>query len=102
MFSFADAPNMKRATAFKFDKSSLLPFVMKLGEYWKKGFDHYVQLRMSGIEVDRDMIGPFIEAQMYHWNPKITGKEVLDPETKKAAAQFIAGVAFNMAQSQEK
>ena len=101
MFSFADAPKMKSATQFKFDKASLFPFVLKLGEFWKKGFDHYVQLRMAGVEVDREMLGPFIEAQMSNWNPTIGGKPVLDPQTKQAAAAFIAGVAFNMAHHQD-
>ena len=100
MFSFADAAKEK-STSFSFDKAALFPFVLKLGEFLKKGFDHYVQLRISGIEVNRDMLGPFIEAQMHSWNPKIGGKEMLDPYTKKAAAHFIAGVAFNMAHSQD-
>jgi hypothetical protein len=99
MFSFADAA--KQNTGFAFDKSSMVPLVLKLGEFLKKGFDHYVQLRLAGVEVSRDMLGLFIEAQMDNWNPKLGRKEMLDPSTKKAAAQFIAGVAYNMAQSQD-
>ena len=99
MFSFADAAKQK--TSFQFDKSTLLPLVFKLGDFLKKGFDHYVQLRLAGVEVEPEMMGPFIEALMDNWNPKVKGREMLDPSTKKAAAQFIAGVAYNMAKSQD-
>ncbi len=98
MFSFADSSDTH---SFKFDKGALFPLVMKLGEFLKKGFDHYVQLKVSGIEVDRDMLATFIAMQMHEWNPKIGGKGLLDPQTKQAAAHFIAGVAYNMATSQE-
>tara|TARA_R110000824_G_scaffold326595_2_gene513541 strand:- start:442 stop:738 length:297 start_codon:yes stop_codon:yes gene_type:complete len=98
MLSFAST---KLGSSFSFDKAALLPLVLKLGEFLKKGFDHYVQMRVSGIEVDPPMLAAFIEIQMDSWNPIVGGKAMLDPLTKKAAAQFIAGVAYNMAESQE-
>ena len=69
---------------------------MKLGDYLKDGFDHYVALKSSGLDVDADIISLFIATKMDEWNPKIGGKEILDPETKQAAARFVGGVAYNL------
>jgi hypothetical protein len=33
---------------------------------------------------------------MVGWNPTIAGREVLDAETRRAAARFLAGVAVNV------
>ena len=99
MLSFAnDKPKEK---GFSFVSSDLLPFILKLGDLVKKGFDHYVQMKIAGVEVDRNMLATFIEIQMGNWNPKVGSKPILDPYTKKSAAQFIAGLAYTMAQNQE-
>jgi hypothetical protein len=79
-----------------FSKTKLIPLVMKLGDYLKDGFEHYVALKSSGLDVDADIISLFIAAKMDEWNPKIGGKEILDPETKQAAARFVGGVAYNI------
>lgn len=81
----------------KFNKAKLLPLVIKLGDYLKQGFDHYVELKASGVEVDPDLIAAFISAKMDDWSPQINGKDILDPDTKEAAVRFVSGVAFNMA-----
>ena len=80
----------------KFSKSKLIPLVLRLGDYLKEGFDHYVALKSSGVEVDPDIISLFIAEQMSDWHPKINGKEILDSETKHAAARFVGGVAYNL------
>jgi len=81
----------------KFNKAKLLPLVIKLGDYLKQGFDHYVELKASGVEVDPDLISAFISTKMEVWSPQLNGKDILDPDTKEAAVRFVSGVAFNMA-----
>ena len=84
-----------------FDKTTLFPLVLKLGDFLKKGFDHYVQLKASGTEVNVEIVAAYLTIQMASWEPTVKGKPLLDPETKAAAAKFIAGVARNMAKEQE-
>lgn len=81
----------------KFQTAALLPLVMKLGEYLKTGFDHYVSLRASGTNMSVDMLAAFIGMQMSSWNPEFQSKKLLDEETRQAAARFLAGVAMNLA-----
>jgi len=80
----------------KFPKSQLLPLVMKLGNYLKSGFEHAVAMKAAGEEIDAEIVAIFLSHQMESWNPSISGKELLDEQTKSAAARFVAGVAFNI------
>ena len=41
---------------------------MKLGDYLKKGFDHYVQMKQADVELDPDLIAAFITIQMVDTN----------------------------------
>jgi len=81
----------------KFSRAKIIPLVMKLGDYLKKGFDHYVQMKQADVELDPDLIAAFITIQMESWNPELNGKSVLDPDTKEACARFLGGLAFNLA-----
>ena len=80
-----------------FNKAALLPLVAKLGEYLKVGFDHYVEVKATGVEIDRETLQQFLYLQMYSWNPTLRGKELLDEETRQAAIAFVTGIAYNMA-----
>ena len=75
--------------------SQFLPLVSQLGAYLKTGIDHYADLRAAGEDADPDIIAFFLHAKMADWNPKASGKSLLDPETRTAAARFLAGVAVN-------
>jgi len=88
---------MFNAKQEKFPKHKIIPLIVKLGDYLRNGFDHYVELQVSGVPVDADLIALFIDMQMKDWEPVINGKEILDPETKAACARFLAGIAFNLA-----
>ncbi len=85
----------------KFPKHKIIPLVLKLGDYLRSGFDHYVALQVSGIPVDADVLSAFISIQMNDWEPKMNGKDLLDPETKQACARFLAGIAYNIAKKEE-
>ena len=92
---------MFKSKADKFPKTKIIPLIIKLGDYLKSGFDHYVAMQVSGVEIDADILGAFISSQMGDWQPKINGKGLLDPETKEACARFLAGLAFNLASKED-
>ncbi len=77
--------------------TTILPIMAKLGEYLKLGLDQYALLKAAGDEAGPDVIAVFLSAKMEAWDPKIKGKSILDPNTKMAAARFLAGVAVNLA-----
>ena len=79
-----------------FSKAKLLPLIMKLGDYLKQGIDHYATIKSADLKVDADVVSAFIEIQLADWNPKLGGKDLLDPETKGACARFLAGLAINV------
>jgi hypothetical protein len=90
------------AQAFKKTSSSfpstayLLPLISKLGEFLKKGFEHYAQLAVAGTFLTPEALSNFLYIQMASWNPKIKNTSVLDETTKKALARFLAGVAIKI------
>ena len=88
MFGFAKKDSFPRAKLF--------PLIGKLGEYLKIGFDHYSRLQIQGQSLPPDALSLFLLLQMKDWNPTIEDKPLLDDETKKAAARFLAGVAINL------
>lgn len=81
----------------KWNPAALLPLVMKLSEYLKEGFEHYAALLAAGQKPSPDLIALYLAAKMASWDPQVTGKHLLDEETRHAAARFLAGVAFNLA-----
>ena len=84
-----------------FPKAKLIPLIIRLGDFLKTGFDHYVELKAAGCEADPDIVAAFIGMQMGGWNPKLKGRDLLDPDTKEAAARFLAGVALNIAENRD-
>ena len=54
-------------------------------------------MKAAGVEVDADTVAAFMAEQMKSWEPKISGKDLLDSDTRKAACRFVAGVATNLA-----
>jgi hypothetical protein len=81
----------------KFNKAKLFPLVIKLGDFLKEAFDQYAIIRGSGIEPDADMLAAFIHIQIKSWEPRLSGKPLLDDETREACARFVGGIAFNLA-----
>ena len=75
--------------------SQFLPLVSQLGNYLKTGIDYYADLRAAGNDAGPDIIALYLDEKMSGWDPKAAGKSLLDPETRTAAARFIAGVAVN-------
>lgn len=75
--------------------AKLLPLVQQIGNYLKLGADHYVDLRAAGDAANSEVVAFFLLSKMSDWEPKVGGKNLLDDETRAAAARFLAGVAVN-------
>lgn len=80
----------------KWNAMAMLPLVTKLGDLLKEGFEHYAAAQASGITMNADTLTLFIALKMSSWDPKVGDKKLLDPDTRNAAARFLAGVAMNM------
>jgi len=76
--------------------TQLLPLLGKMGEFLKKGFEHYVQMSLAGTKVSPEALQTYIFIQMSSWNPVLKGKKILDVETKQALSRFLSGVAINL------
>jgi hypothetical protein len=80
---------------FKVPPATLL-LLKRMGELLQSGIEQVALLRASGVEINADLIGIWLEQQMGDWDPSIKGKHLLDAPTKRAAARFLAGVACNL------
>lgn len=76
--------------------ATLLGIAPKLVDLLKVGVQHYGDLRAAGGNVTPDGIALFLSMKAGDWNPSISGKPVMDDETRAAMCRFLAGVAFNL------
>ncbi len=79
----------------------LLPLAQQIGNYLKIGADHYATLKSAGEPVDPEVVAFFLSAKMQDWNPEISGRSLLDDETRTAGARFLAGVAVNFSKERD-
>ena len=80
----------------KLSAAALIPLLVKLGDYFKTGVDHYADLKAAGVSVSPEMLSAFINARMEQWDPKVSGKSVLDSSTREAASRLLAGLIINL------
>lgn len=76
-----------------FSTLALLPLVSKLGDYLRAAGE---LAQKAGGTATPEVVAATIERQMADWNPSINGRRVLDAETRRACARFLAGVAVNV------
>lgn len=75
---------------------AILPLLTKLGEYAKLAIIRAATDAANGLKPDPDKLAEYLEKEMADWNPTVKGRSLADPETRKAAARFLAGVACNL------
>ncbi len=75
--------------------TAIVPLLTKLGEYGKLAIARAVTDAAAG-KADPEQVAAYLEKEMAEWNPTIKGRSLADPETRKAAARFLAGVACNL------
>jgi len=80
---------------------STLIILKKLGDFLQEGVKQAAVISATGMTPTPDMIAAWLEDQMSEWNPEIKGRKLADPETRQAAARFLAGVACNLVTPQE-
>lgn len=80
-------------SAFSF--TSYLPLLQQLGTYFKLAADHYADLKAAGQPANPDVVALFILTKMQGWDPKVSGKSLLDEETKASGARFMSGIVVN-------
>lgn len=83
----------------KFSTSQMLPLIMQLGDFLKKGVDHYADMRKLNMDITPDVMAVYLTEKMRDWHPKVGNTNLLDNDTRLAAARFIAGVALNLARA---
>lgn len=81
----------------QFSPASLIAIAPQLASFLKQAVDHYASLRSAGKEVSVAVITVYLSEKMSDWNPTVGSVALLDPETRQAAARFLAGVAVNIA-----
>ena len=79
-----------------FSAAALLPLVARLGDFLRSAGERAKRAVASGAAVAPDVIAAELEREMAGWKPTIGVREVLDAETRRAAARFLAGVAVNV------
>ena len=77
--------------------TKFIPLVSQLGVHLKTAIDHYTDLRAVGKEANVEVVAAFLEIKMADWQPKLNKTDLLDDDTRAAAARFLAGVAANIA-----
>lgn len=83
------------AEAAMIPDTKFLPLVIQLGQFLKAGMDHYAAVKMAGQLAGPDAVAAYLDMKMSTWDPVLSGKKLLDPDTRKAAARFLAGVVVN-------
>lgn len=75
----------------------LLALLKTLGEYQNTVLRRAVMDAAQGVTTTPEKLAAWLDEQMVGWSPEIKGRPLSDPETRKAAARFMAGVAHNFA-----
>lgn len=71
---------------------AVLQLFRQLGVYLQQA----IHRAATHVEPDPDQIAEWLVQEMATWEPELKGRKLSDPETKKAAARFLSGVACNL------
>ena len=78
----------------EFPQSQLIPSIIKLGDYLKKGFEHRMNSRVENIEIDKETLEQYIALVTHDWNPIVNGKPIFDDETIRAYSDGLICLNF--------
>lgn len=79
--------------------AKLFPLMQQVGGYLKVALDYYALAKNTGQSLDPDIAAAYLLDQMKDWNPTYNNVTLLDDESRKAGARFLAGVALNIVRS---
>jgi hypothetical protein len=76
---------------------ALVGLLKKMGDYLQQGIQQAMLDAAQGVRTNPDDLANWLDQRMSDWQPTLKGRRLSDPETRKAAARFLAGVACNFA-----
>ena len=75
---------------------AIILILTEMGSYLQAALKRAALDAASGVRPDPDALGAWLFAEMAEWSPKIKGRPIADPETRRAAARLLAGLACNL------
>jgi hypothetical protein len=76
---------------------ALVSLLKKMGDYLQKAIQRAMMDAAQGVRTNPNDLAEWLNQEMSDWQPSLKGRRLSDPETRKAAARFLAGVACNFA-----
>ncbi len=75
----------------------LVKLLTTFGGYLTEAIEQVMKNKAAGVANSPEALAAYLESRLAEWNPQIKGRPLSDPETKKAAARLLAGIACNFA-----
>lgn len=75
---------------------AIIGLLKQMGAYLQVALKRAALDAASGVRPDPDALGAWLLGEMEDWDPKVKGKSLADPDTRKAAARLLAGLACNL------
>jgi hypothetical protein len=75
---------------------AIIGMLQKMGEFLQAAIVRATQDVAKGLRPNPDELADWLHSEMESWEPEMKKRRLADPETRKAAARFLAGVACNL------
>ena len=75
---------------------AVVGLLKQMGAYLQSAIKRAAMDAATGTKPDPDAVAEWLQAQMADWQPTMKGRPLADPNTRRAAARFLAGVACNL------
>lgn len=77
---------------------TVIGMLQKMGEFLQSSVVRATQEAAKGVRPNPDELAEWLNSQadFSAWEPEMKKRRLADPETRKAAARFIAGIACNL------
>jgi hypothetical protein len=75
---------------------AIIGLLKQMGDYLQIAIKRAAVDAASGACPNPDALAVWLEEQMQEWDPTMKGRRLADPDTRKAAARLLAGLACNL------
>jgi hypothetical protein len=75
---------------------AIIGLLRQMGDYLQSAIKRAAIDAANGVRPDPDAIAAWLAVEMETWEPTMKGRKLADPETRKAAARLLAGLACNL------
>jgi|TARA_R110000751_G_scaffold242845_1_gene343102 hypothetical protein len=76
---------------------ALVCLLKKMGDYLQLAIGRAMMDAAQGVHTNPNDLADWLNNEMTDWQPALKGRKLSDPDTRMAAARFLAGVACNFA-----